>query len=123
MKTIVLISLLFFGLSVSSCKSKTAPLQPENNTTSKSTCRLVISFVSRASGINKKAFEDFKRYLLEEESEIKYEIKNWGREGEKDICFDLNELTAAQQNQFIERMKTKLEGKDLIRIKENSVCH
>ncbi len=117
------IILLLSLLLLFACIPKTSLQNAKQNETKETTYRFVISFYSQASGINKEALEDLKLYLSKKEPTIKYEVKNWGREGEKDICFEINELTAEQQNQFIKRIRSKLEGKDLIRIKENSTSH
>ena len=109
-------TLLFFILLMFACKAKTSTNSTEHYETKKPPCRLVVSFY-------KEAFDQLKLYLSKEESNIKYEVKSWGREGEKDICLKLTGLTAQEQIKFIGRIKSKLNGKNLIRIKENSICH
>ena len=81
---------------------------------------LVVSFISKGSGTDKKAINKLKTFLEQynaaAQKPVAYEVKSWGREGEKDYCINTSNKA------FIEKVKQELKGFELVRIKENSVC-
>jgi len=85
--------------------------------------RFSVSFISIGAGTDKKARQDYDQYLTqyEQKNKIKlsYKITPWGREGEKDYCFKLNELNKKQQEVFIAETKEVLKNSTLVRYKEN----
>ncbi|MEO5569568.1 MAG: hypothetical protein ABIT08_15060, partial [Bacteroidia bacterium] len=54
--------------------------------------------------------------------EIHYEVFPWGREGETDFCFPLSELKEVQQKEFVNEIKVKYKGHDLVQFAENEPC-
>jgi hypothetical protein len=53
---------------------------------------------------------------------IDYMKNHWGPEGETDFCLRLNELTDAEQKEFINRSRTMLEKANWVKIYENYPC-
>ena len=86
--------------------------------------RLNISFYSPGSGINYRAAQSLNSFLT------KYEAANpgavtvyktaWGREGEVDYCFKMNDKTKGDD--FVKQVKDLLAGQDRINYKENTTC-
>jgi hypothetical protein len=79
---------------------------------------LVVSFISKGSGTDKTAMNKLKSFLDNSSAKktVTYEVKSWGREGEKDYCIKTN------NQEFIEQIKKEMSGFELVRIKENTVC-
>ena len=50
------------------------------------------------------------RILKEEFKHMNYRILYWGREGERDYCFQLNEVQLVEKQAFIGRVKSALKG-------------
>ena len=88
--------------------------------------RLSVSFISIGAGTDRKAREEYDQYIIQYEAKnkikLKYEISPWGREGENDYCFKLNELNENQQNLFIAESKEILKNSTLVRFMENMPC-
>src|ERR1043166_7823081 len=59
--------------------------------------RLIISFTSVASGVDRKAVEEIGEFIASYEKEkgvqLAKEVASWGREGECDYCLKLSELS------------------------------
>jgi hypothetical protein len=49
-------------------------------------------------------------------------ITPWGREGEVDFCFTLNELSTNQRKKFIKEVRELLKDCKLVHIYENAPC-
>lgn len=85
--------------------------------------RLVVSFISFGAGTDpeSKAILDsyVYEYKLKNNKVVTYYMIPWGREGEVDCCFPLDELNASEQNDFIEGLKKAIAGKELMQINEN----
>ena len=82
--------------------------------------RLVISFFSIGEGVNLKVNEEFEKFISAYSPKVKHELVAWGREGEKDYCFKLTELSSVQQEEFIRKAKEVATKK--VHIKENEQC-
>lgn len=87
-------------------------------------CRLVISFISRGSGIDrdtkKNVLTFIENYNKEHHTNLVYETIRWGREGEVDFCFSLSELKKKEQNKFIQELKSLVVNSENVRIAENT---
>jgi hypothetical protein len=85
--------------------------------------RVVVSFISIGAGTDSRAREQLGRYIDESEKKFKiylsYVSKGWGREGESDFLFPLDELNQAQQKEFVAGLKELFKGNELIHIEEN----
>lgn len=73
-------------------------------------CSFKVRFYSEASGPDLVALEKTDQILREEFKNIRYKIMPWGREGERDYCFYLNEMELIEQNAFVGRLKSALNG-------------
>ena len=87
------------------------------------TFRLVVSFISIGAGTDPEAKAILEAYVydykLKNNKVVSYYMIPWGREGEVDCCFPLDELNASEQNNFIDGLKKVIQGKELIQITEN----
>jgi hypothetical protein len=85
--------------------------------------RLVVTFASIGAGIdpNGKTMLDGYINSFKEKSGklVKYGTLAWGREGEYDCEFSLNELNLNEQTDFIIGLKKQFKGNQLIQIEEN----
>lgn len=94
----------------------------KNNPTTQSSW--VVSFISIGEGIDNKAFKSFEKLIAQYETKhstkLKYEIINWGREGEKNFCFIpqqpnfFNEFSAETEKMFVKNV--------LVQIKKQNLC-
>ncbi len=88
--------------------------------------RLVVTFASKGSGIDFKTKEALDRYQEQFQDKYKLVINkdsyNWGREGEVDFCFRLENLKPALQQEFIYGVQELLKNNTLIFMEENTVC-
>lgn len=86
----------------------------------------VVSFTSRGEGINgtaKNSFDDLiKEFELKNKVKINFKLNYWGREGETEYCFDLNNLNSIQRNNFVSQAKELLKSADLVGLTENKNC-
>lgn len=89
--------------------------------------RFSVSFISIGAGTDKKAKQQYDQYIAEYEQKNKvklnYETTNWGREGEVDYCFKLEELDKKMQELFVAETKEILKSSSLVRYQENMTCH
>ncbi len=87
------------------------------------TFRLVVSFISFGAGTDPEANAILEAYVydykLKNNKVVSYFMIPWGREGEVDCCFPLDELNASEQNNFIDGLNKVIKGKELIQITEN----
>jgi hypothetical protein len=85
--------------------------------------RVVVSFISIGAGPDSRGREMLARYLDESETKFKVELsyvsKGWGREGESDFLFPLDELNESQQKEFVAGLKELFKDNELIHIEEN----
>ena len=86
--------------------------------------RLVVSLISIGEGTDPEGMRLIERYVEDfgklSGKSLSYVLIPWGREGEVDCCFALNELTPALQAQFIEGLKERIKGRNLLQINENA---
>jgi hypothetical protein len=86
--------------------------------------RLVVSLISIGEGTDPEGMRMVERYVADFENlsgkQISWVMIPWGREGEVDCCFSLSELNPAMQSQFIEGMKERFKGRNLLQINENA---
>lgn len=88
--------------------------------------RFIVSFISIGEGPDRNGKEIFngviENWKTNRNKEIKFETVPWGREGEVDFCFELKELDARAQSQFINSMKKNFSGHSLVQFSENEAC-
>ncbi len=80
---------------------------------------IVVSFISKGSGTNSALFTKTKELLDQSKCEASYQVKPWGREGEKDICIETNSKCYPE---LLQKLKTLIASDDKVQIKENGVC-
>ena len=86
---------------------------------------LVVSFISKASGIDRASVTILENEIKDfntknKTATLQFELRPWGREGERDYC-----IMAKNQdylNKFASIIKSKFEGNTRIFVKENGVC-
>ena len=109
---------LFVFFSCASQKNKTSTVKTEEKQ------KLVISFISNGSGTNSALFTKTKELLdkamASNDCKLSYQVKPWGREGEKDICLDINANKC--YTDLLEQLKKLIANDDRIQFKENGVC-
>jgi len=85
--------------------------------------RLIVTFASIGAGIDpngKTMLDDFINSFKEKSGKlVKYGTLDWGREGEFDCEFSLNELNLNEQTDFVKGLKKQFEGNQLIQVEEN----
>jgi hypothetical protein len=86
--------------------------------------RLVVSFISFASGTDGAARKKIDEYIAQFEKEkrvtLAKEVVRWGKEGEVDYCFGLTELSQSDQANFVEKINS-LRSKR-VTTQENAPC-
>ncbi|MFM2156566.1 MAG: hypothetical protein RL516_1315 [Bacteroidota bacterium] len=132
---ILLIAAAFFTIACHSSKkassstinevedSKQAEQKEMSPTSTEKNIRLVVTFASIGAGIDEKGKTMLDGYInsFKEKSGklVKYGTLAWGREGEYDCEFSLNELNLNEQTDFVKGLKKLFEGNQLIQIEEN----
>jgi hypothetical protein len=86
-----------------------------------------VSFFSLGGGSDGKMMNKFKEFIESYNKDknvvITYELNSWGREGEADFCFRLEELNAKLRADFIAKSRGILAESKLVHVAENSQCH
>lgn len=128
MKIITTVIICLLALQFSSCKSNSKTVNNNSVTETQDTENfdLILSFISKASGIDYKLYEKANAIILEfnkkHNLEVDFEKVPWGREGEVDLCFKLKNLSTAQKNELISSFKTALGSTDMVHILYNQKC-
>lgn len=140
MKTsIIIATALFFTAGTLSCckSSKSSAGQKEQiqndkpsaeamKTNGEKLMPLKVQFYSIGQGIDfkmKTSFLDWlKNYPVPEGKTLDYQEKYWGREGETDICFELNGWDTGTKSTFIREAKKFVSGSKLVHVFENESC-
>lgn len=82
---------------------------------------LTVSFISKGSGIDKTAFNNFKKSIKNHDSlnstKLTYELKKWGKEGESDFYFPSQ--NTKKYNEFVKETEKIFGKNNRIRIKRN----
>ena len=116
--SIIVIALIYF-----SCKNNSPSTSKQETIKSDSliqlkkdtnNCRLVVRFAAPSRPEDDlplvRSYEDsIGSFSLYFSKTIDYKKNPWGPEGETDFCLKLNELTEAEQKEFINRSKAMLE--------------
>ncbi len=89
------------------------------------TYRLVVAFASRASGPDaeglKRIQELIKVYENKFNKKISYNIGRYGREGETDYSFDLNNLSKKQVKKFVAVLNKEMRKYNVVSVGENMI--
>ena len=88
--------------------------------------RMVVSFFSRASGIDAQARKQVDAYIYQFEQAkgitVDKEETRWGREGEIDYCIRLEKVTTKDQKKFVKKIKGIATKSCRVNVLENSPC-
>lgn len=86
--------------------------------------RLVVVFISKGEGPDPEAKSVLEAFLSDFARDSgkrpAYVMIPWGREGEVDCCFNLNELQDREQEVFINNLKMTMSSRELIQVYENA---
>ncbi len=126
MKKISLILLATCFVVFANCQTKakakkTANDQPQSTTTGevKTKYRLVVAFTSVGSGIDGAKLDAIEGYIKNHAKKPAYDVIQQGREGERELCLLLKELTKDEQTNFIAEVKKLAQGSDRVTVTEN----
>lgn len=128
MKKITILALAAISFLFTDCKSKssskssaaTVAETPTSNGEQKVKYRLVVSFTSIGSGIDGPKYDAIETYVKNHPKKPAYDILPYGREGERDFCFNLKEMNSSEQKSFIEEIKKLAQGSDRVKVNENT---
>lgn len=123
---------LFAIIAIIACNStkkvtdiNATPSTSQNTNATDTLCHLNVSFISAGAGTDKKAIREYNQYIIQYEQtnkiKLNYKITSWGREGEKDYCFNLKELNKKQQEAFTAETKEVLKNSTLVLYNEYTI--
>ncbi len=81
--------------------------------------RLAISFISYGGGIDSKIYTKVDSFMAGRPKKLNCVIQPWGREGETDKYYLLDELSRKEQNSMISQLKKICAGNEMVIISEN----
>jgi hypothetical protein len=88
--------------------------------------RYLVSFFSEASGPDREGMDAFEKWVVDygnkQKMTVAYDKIPWGREGETEICFKLEGMSAEQQSSFIAAANEQLKTAKRTNVYENSPC-
>ncbi len=88
--------------------------------------RLIVSFISFASGIDHRVKKEIDEFILNYEKEkglrLSKEMVRWGREGEVDYCFKLTEISEDDQEGFISEINSLAKKSKQVQVRQNAPC-
>lgn len=97
----------------------------QTDTVAPAVYRVAVSFISFGAGTDpdgRPILDTYvQQYMDASEKKIVYDAHPWGREGEVDFCFTLDNLTPEEQNIFIEGLKSTFKGRELVHVEENKM--
>ena len=118
--------LVLFTISCSNSKKITTDTLAIENSKNNSIYRFTISFFSKGGGTDRKSRSEFESFLenfnKKNEVNLQYIKTSWGREGEVDYCFQLEELKKKKQIIFIKECEDLLKDSKLVHFLEFAEC-
>ncbi len=85
---------------------------------------LLVSFISFGPGIDFRSIPVFenslKQFNINQKCAVQYEIKTWGREGERDYCISSKDAKCLEA--FTSQTRSSFKGNERILIKEHAQC-
>ena len=126
MNKLILILSIFALLSCENNKKVSEKIVTDSEIDTSIKYRFRVSFFSIGTGIDGAAKQEYMNFLraFEERvnTNISYEVNQWGKEGETNFCFKLAELGEKDQLQFIAESKDNLKNAKNVRFIENEPC-
>lgn len=105
-------------------QTETKVLTREDAKSAPENFRLMVTFISIGAGTDpdgKVLLDNYiAQYKIRTGKSPAYIMIPWGREGEVDCCFNMNELTASEQVDFIKDLRNSMKSRELIQITENA---
>jgi hypothetical protein len=83
---------------------------------------LIVSFYSPGNGTNEEAAAKLNALIDATQPKPARKTVRWGREGEHDECFKLDDLSAEQKTAFIAAVEKELAGADRVNILKDEPC-
>lgn len=118
--------LVLFTISCIDSKKITENTLDVENSKNNSIYRFTISFFSKGGGTDRKARSEFESFLenfnKKNEVNLQYIKTSWGREGEVDYCFQLEELKKKKQIIFIKECEDLMKDSKLVHFQEFGEC-
>jgi hypothetical protein len=125
-KTVLFLLLVNFTFSCSNSKKIAVNTLEIENSKNNSIYRFTISFFSKGGGTDRKARSEFESFLenfnKKNEVNLQFIKTSWGREGEVDYCFKLDELKNKKQIIFIKECEDLLKDSKLVHFQEFGEC-
>lgn len=87
----------------------------------KDTYALVVSFISKGSGIDGKTKDKVDTFVKSFPKKPAFEVCQMGREGETTLLFHLKELSKHEQKKFIKELKEQILDKEMVHVEENKL--
>lgn len=126
MKKLVLAAICISFFACANSKKTTKEIANSQANVAASKTHFTVSFISIGAGPDTKARMAYDQYIaaFEQKNKVQLSVEkvNWGREGETDYCFDLNNLNNKQQTIFVAESKAKLSESKLIRFSQKMTC-
>lgn len=119
MKKLTLILMATVAVLFANCKTKSKATTTSTDDGTKIQCRVAVSFISFASGIDAAAYDKIEAFIKNHPKKPAYDLIPMGREGERDICMGLKEMNKSEQKAFIEELKKLAETSDRVKVNEN----
>ena len=126
LKSLLLTFLITLSISCKNRKPKSTIIEAATQTDTKSDSlqiRLVVVFISIGEGTDQEAIGKLNTYVDEFNRDYQVKALNvqmpWGREGEVDNCFKLDNFSPNQQDKFIAGVMELFKGNKLVQIQEN----
>ncbi len=85
------------------------------------TYELVVSFISKGSGIDGKTKDKIDAFIKGFHKKVEFEVCQMGREGETNYLFHLKELKEHERKKFIKELKEQILDKEMVHVEENKL--
>ncbi len=125
-KIVLFLLLVIFTFSCNNSKKIADNTLATENSKNNSIYRFTISFFSKGGGTDRKARSEFESFLENfnkmNEVNLQFTKTSWGREGEVDYCFQLDELKKKKQIVFIKQCEDLLKDSKLVHFQEFGEC-
>jgi hypothetical protein len=95
--------------------------QPLKFTQKSDTFALVVSFISKGSGIDGKTKDKIDAFIKGFHKKVEFEICQMGREGETNYLFHLKELKEHEKKKFIKELNEQIPDKEMVHVEENKL--